>query len=163
MKTEVIVRRLHISRKSERHYFHINLPVYTKGIRGIELGGFVKEKFYYRQGSRFPPAWLGIKRPPVLGQLQLQSAHPSNFFYSTELTQTDYNIGTDDYLLRNKRGEIVTLRSSQHTHGNKNEADTIQADVGEWVYGCYKDLLGVDLDRDIQYVVQVYITIEVKE
>ena len=103
----IIIQRLHITKAGEQHYFQINVPRQATTIIGIELGVVMNSNVFLSDRSLSSNQWLGIKRNKLLGDIQLQTANATNFFYKDELIQEDINIGVTDFVQKRKRIAIA--------------------------------------------------------
>lgn len=182
-----MVQRLHITKAGEQHYFQINVPRQAERITGIELGVSMNSGVFLQDRSLSADNWLSIKRNKLLGEVQLQTSNPSNFFYKDEIVQEDVNIGVTDFIQRTKRFEeedvmiqpsgleesiISTLhierkrpmknywKSHQFTHGGKKELDAVMIPNENVIYGCFKDVIGKTERTNISYIIQVYVWFE---
>lgn len=181
----LLVQRLHITKAGEQHYFQINVPRQTVIITGIELGVVMNSDVYLSDKSLSPEKWLGIKRNKLLGEVQLQTSNPANFFYKGELIQEDNNVGVTDFIQPTVGFEELDVqplprqpiqdaletnlhfepkhrirnywKSHQFTHGSKKEFDAINIANEGVIYGCFKDVIGKIEKKNISYIVQVFL------
>jgi hypothetical protein len=181
----ILIQRLHITKAGEQHFFQINIPRQAVSITGIELGVVMNSNVFLADRSLSSNHWLSMKRNKLLGEVQLQTANPSNFFYRDELIQEDINIGITDFVAKTK--DIVIIddptqmvaniddalvsilhigrkkglknywKSHQFTHGNKKEFDVVNIGNENVIYGCFKDVIGRVEKQHINYIVQVYV------
>ncbi len=184
---QTIVQRLHITKAGEQHYFQINVPRQATSITGIELGVVMNTNVFLRDKSLSSNNWLSIKRNKLLGEVQLQTSNPSNFFYRGELIQEDNNVGVTDFVqptndieeldvqpfpkqsildaiefnlhFERKRPFRNYWKSHQFTHGNKKEFDAINIANETVIYGCFKDVIGTIEKKNISYIVQVFLMV----
>lgn len=183
----LLVQRLHITKAGEQHYFQINVPRQATSITGIELGVVMNTNVFLSDKSLSSNNWLSIKRNKLLGEVQLQTSNPSNFFYKGELIQEDNNIGVTDFVQRVEEfeeGDVQLIprlliddaieaslhfqrrrpfrnywKSHQFTHGDKKEFDAINVANEGVIYGCFKDVIGTIEKKNISYIVQVFLTV----
>ena len=176
MIQDVVVQRLQITKKGERHYFQINVPRQAEKIVGVELGAFLNTAVVLADRSLSANNWLSIKRNKQIGEVQLQTSNQPNFFYSGELIQEDANIGIADFINTGKSEEVVVRqlkvdpppsknywKSRQFTHGGRRELDEILIDEQRTIYGCFKDVIGEAEGKNIDYTVLIYVWFQLND
>jgi len=100
---------------------------------------------------------IPFKRNTLVGELKLQSCEEANIFYATHL-QTDENLGAGDY------SQLGQWNAKPFTHQNKTEEDVVVVDGDSTIIsGIYKDRIGEMNKVDFEYVVNVYVWIEIEE
>ena len=187
MKEKVIVQRLHINKAGEHHYFQINVPREAEKVVGIQSGVSMLTNVFLQDRSLSSNHWLSIKRDKLIGEIQMQTANSSNFFYRGEVVQEDINVGVTDFIqpprpvvsefedvllphsalednissvlhFEKRRGIIKNYwRSHQFTHGSKTALDVVMIDNQNVIYGCFKDVIGRTEQKNISYIIQVYV------
>ena len=100
---------------------------------------------------------IPFKRNTFIGELKLQSCEEANIFYATHL-QTDENIGAGDF------SQNRNWKASAFTHQSKTEEDIVIVDADTTiVQGIYKDRIGEMNKTDVEYIVNVYVWVEIEE
>lgn len=100
---------------------------------------------------------IPFKRNKLIGELKLQSCEQANIFYATHI-QSDENIGAGDF------SQNRNWRASLFSHQTKTEEDIVIVDGDSTIIqGIYKDRLGEQSKADYEYVVNVYLWIEIEE
>jgi len=100
---------------------------------------------------------IPFKRNMLIGELKLQSCEEANIFYATHL-QTDENLGAGDF------SQNRNWRASAFTHQSKTEEDIVIVDGDSTIIqGIYKDRIGEVNKGDFEYIVNVYVWIEIEE
>ncbi len=162
MIQDVKIRRLHIRKQGERHYFQINLPRQAERIVGIELGAFFRTAIAKR-GDQKSDYLLTVKRNRVCGEVQLQTTGRSNFFFTGQLVQEDIN---DRFTVMSPyEGKVLPAlwNSSSFSSGGRKELDEVLLEKEKIIYGCYKDAVGKSEGKDFEYTVLLYVWFEYED
>ena len=100
---------------------------------------------------------IPFKRSALIGELKLQSCEKENIFYAAH-HGTDENLGSGDFSQR--EGWIATA----YTHERKAEEDVVMISGDtSIIQGTFKDRIGELSKVDYEYMVNVYVWIEVEE
>jgi hypothetical protein len=100
---------------------------------------------------------IPFKRNTLIGELKLQSCEEANIFYATHL-QTDDNIGAGDF------SQNGNWKARTFTHQSKTEEDIVIVDADTTIIqGIYKDRIGESNKTDVEYIVNVYVWVEIEE
>ncbi|MES2565483.1 MAG: hypothetical protein V4565_01375 [Bacteroidota bacterium] len=98
-----------------------------------------------------------FKRSRLIGDLKLQSCEEANWFYSTDVLESDANLSYGDF----SQGGFPV---NDYTHGNKRTEEIVKIDADSTIIqGWYLDAFGKSLKTDIRYEVTVYVWINVEE
>ena len=162
MIQDVKIQRIHIRKKGERHYFQMNLPRQAERIVGIELGAFFKTAIKKRRYQKFDYL-LGVKRNRVCGEMQLQTTGRSNFFFTGQLIQEDIN---DRFTVMSPyEAKVLPMlwNSTSFSSGRRKELDQVLIENEKIIYGCYKDGLGIEQEKDFEYTVMLYVWFEYED
>lgn len=100
---------------------------------------------------------IPFKRNTLIGELKLQSCEEANIFYAAHL-QSDQNIAAGDF------SQSRTFIPAAFSHQTKSEEDIVVVDGDSTIIqGIYKDRIGEQNKADFEYVVNVYVWIEIEE
>ena len=92
-----------------------------------------------------------------VAELKLQSCEKANVFYATDIT-LDANIPQGDYSLEGR------WQGAEFTHKRKSEEEEIGVNgKSTIIQGVVKDKIGLLLNINFEYVVNVYVWIEVED
>lgn len=174
MREQVVITPVNITKAGEVRFFQIRLPKNSRQIIGIEIGGrriskgengallfplqppIIKEPGIFASMSSTLD-WLTFKRNTFIGELKLQSCEQANIFFAADI-QTDENLGFGDFSQNSKWQAIV------FSHQSKTEEDTVKVNGDTTiVQGIYKDRLGEQSKTDVQYIVNVYVWVEIED
>ena len=177
MKEQVCITPVAISKAGQVKHFQIKLPKTAKKVIGVELGGrflkdikgkeavevitniaespytmeiiphdaFIKEKVYPEIKR------TSFKRNILIGELKLQSCEEANIFYAGEL-RIDNNLSYNDFSY-NRYWQIEAF-----THQAQTFEDTVITDADSTILlGMYKDNIGLEAKRDLNYIMNVYV------
>lgn len=101
--------------------------------------------------------FISFKRNILIGELKLQSCEEANIFYAEHI-HTDENLGWADY------SENASWQASAFTHQTKTEEDVVVVDGDSTIIqGVYKDKLGEQNSSDFEYVITIYVWVEVEQ
>lgn len=161
MIEQVIITPVGITKAGQIKYFQIRLPKNSKQIIGIEIGvrriTGIPESQLNEQNILVElrnTGWLTYKRNTFIGELKLQSCEEANIFYSTDI-QMDQNLGFGDFSQHPK------WQANVFSHQSKTEEDTVVVNGDTTiVQGIYKDHIGEQNKTDLQYIVNVYVWVE---
>lgn len=177
MKEQVCITPVTISKAGQVKHFQIKLPKTAKKVIGVEIGGrFLRETKgkeaiavlanvsdvpktiepvrnelqTYANGTvesqRTP-----FKRNTLIGDLKLQSCEEANIFYAGEL-RIDNNLHYGDF--SNNR----FWRAEPFTHQMQTFEDVVITNADSTILlGMYKDNIGLETKRDMNYTVNVYV------
>ena len=101
---------------------------------------------------------IPFRHNTLVGELKLQSCEEANIFYATHL-QTDENLGAGDF------SQNRFWKASAFTHqSSKCEEDIVIVDGDSTIIqGIYKDRIGEMNKTDVEYMVNVYVWVEIEE
>lgn len=100
---------------------------------------------------------IPFKRNVLIGELKLQSCEQANIFYATHV-QMDENLAQGDY------SQTQEWKATAFTHKNKAEQDIVMVDGDSTIIqGIFKDQIGIMNKADLEYVVNVYVWIEIDD
>lgn len=183
-KEQVIITPLRITKALQNKHFQVKLPKTAKKIIGIELGGFWMGKrgdggviFIGSSGGFSPYALSEVKfdapsrisigrdggkgvqffrRNILIGELKLQSCEEANIFYAGHL-QMDNNLSQGDFT------QNPFWTPQPFTHETKAFEEHIIVDADSTVIsGLYRDRLGEISKAQVDYLVNLYVWIEVQ-
>lgn len=98
-----------------------------------------------------------FKRTILIGELKLQSCEQANIFFASHF-QLDENLGAGDY------SQNQYWKANLFTHQIKAEEDIVIVDGDSTIIaGIFKDRLGELNKSDFEYIVNVYVWIEIQE
>jgi len=181
MKEQVLITALKITKAGQVKTFQVRIPKNAVRIIGIEIGGRLI-KSPRRDGTRseaidvasgngtiageFNPklnmhaeaikSLMPFKRNVLFGELKLQSCEEANIFYAAHV-MSDENIGMGDF---SKKGN---WDAHVFTHQQKTEEDIVIVNGDSTIIqGIYKDRIGELNKMDYQYIMNVYVWVEVE-
>ena len=181
IREQVVITPVNITKAGQVRHFQVKLPKNAKRIIGIELGGRLLthgEVAIIREPIKYSPVVGGIegsvgssgsgssgeirpsglfKRNTLIGEVKLQSCEEANIFYAGHL-QTDENIAMGDF------SQSRTWLPSAFTHQAQSFEERVVVD-GEstMIQGMYRDRLGEQNKINYNYLVNVYVWIEIEE
>jgi hypothetical protein len=189
IREQVVITPVNITKAGQVKHFQVKLPKNAKRIIGIELGGRILthgEVAIIRDTPFFSPVAGGVegssgsaggaasgsgssgssgeirlsglfKRNKLIGEVKLQSCEEANIFYAGHL-QTDENIAMGDF------SQSRTWVPSAFTHQAQSFEERVIVD-GEstMIQGMYRDRLGEQTKVNYNYIVNVYVWIEIEE
>lgn len=187
IREHVVITPISIKKAGQVKHFQVKLPKNTKSIIGVELGGRwlpeskdviialpkeataqaapessatpTKEAIkvaYNVRATEWSKANF-FKRNTLIGEIKLQSCEEANIFYSGHL-QLDNNIGYGDF--SQSRNWIAAAFTHQ---ANSFEERVVVDGESTIVQGVYKDRFGELNKIIINYLVNVYVWIEIEE
>ncbi|MGQ0829347.1 MAG: hypothetical protein ACT4ON_13245 [Bacteroidota bacterium] len=93
----------------------------------------------------------------IVAELKLQSCEKANIFYATDIT-ADTNIPQGDYSLQG------FWQANEFTHKTKAEEEEIEVNADSTILqGVLKDKIGESFNINFDYVVSVYVWVEMEE
>ena len=108
-------------------------------------------------GSELVNFFPAFKRNSLFGELKLQSCEEANIFYALHV-QTDENLGQGDF------SQFAAWQEKIFTHQNKQEEDVVIVDGDTTILdGIFTDRIGDMNQADYEYVVSVYVWVEIDE
>lgn len=173
MQEQVCITQLTISKAGQVKHFQIRLPKTAKKVIGVEIGGrFYKDKRVKAVATtaaasiaiaaigKEPIAISGVtseikrtpfKRNQLVGELKLQSCEEANVFYAGEL-RIDSNMAYGDYT------KSTQWIPEVFTHQMQTFEDVVITNADSTVInGMYKDNIGIQLNQDVNYLLNVYL------
>ncbi len=181
-KEQVIITPLRITKGLQNKHFQVKLPKTAKKIIGIELGGFwmgargdggvifigspggaavypadsFKLEAAMFAASRDLKGVQFFRRNILIGELKLQSCEEANIFYAGHL-QMDNNLSQGDFT------QTPFWTPQPFTHEIKSFEEHIIVDADSTVIsGLYRDRIGEITKANIDYLVNLYVWIEVE-
>lgn len=155
-KRQIIATTLSISGQGELKHFQVKIPFSAALIIGVETG--VRAKAIIENPR--PPVKRAMERKEMenpfsneilVGELKLQSCEKANIFYAKEIKVLNEDAGF----------KIGSFRENSWTHGMKKELDEVAVDGNTTIIsGIYRDRVGEQMKKDIQYEVNVYLWYE---
>lgn len=183
IREQVIITPIIIRKAGQVRHFQVKLPKNAKRIIGIELGGrwlgesidkviavpaaasaspaaapteAIKKEMLALKATTERKANF-FKRNILIGEIRLQSCEEANIFYAGHL-QGDNNIGYGDF----SKNSYWT--STVFTHqANAFEERVIVDAESTIIQGVYKDRYGEHYKTIVNYLVNVYVWIEIEE
>lgn len=165
IREQVIITALSIQKAGQVKHFQVKLPKNAKRIIGIELGGrwlsltqnsfVVPPKEIIKEVFR--DKGLAFKRNFLIGEVRLQSCEEANIFYAGHL-QWDSNIGHADFS-KNKNWTPFVFTHQE----NAFEERIIVDGESTILQGIYKDRSGEQNSPLVNYLLNVYVWIEIDE
>lgn len=175
IREQVVITPINITKAGQVKHFQVKLPKNAKRIIGIELGGrlLANNKIAIPSDSSGYEAVLEVKasavieaserrtgffkRNKLIGEVKLQSCEEANIFYAGDL-QSDENIAMGDF------SQSRFWMSSVFSHQAQSFEERVIVD-GEstMIQGIYRDRLGEQSKISYNYLVNVYVWIEIEE
>lgn len=146
MTSDIVVTKINISRSGELNFFQVNIPKDVVGITGIQTGIL---------GINVPGAKFSSKNH--VGTIKLQTETPANMCYCGEVyfgsgalenTLTGFDTANRD---------MVKLFTFPFASGSSSDVETTMIRDTYTLYGCYEDLLGKQLGRNVSYTIGLYL------
>jgi hypothetical protein len=170
-REQVVISQIRIAKAGQVKHFQVKLPKTAKRIIGIELGAkgnFLKREVPFAEvdSGKEVPIRDGViregigssvifRRNVLVGELKLQSCEEANLFYSGYI-QTDENIGIADYSQR-------FFVPNVFTHQTHSFEEIVIVDAESTILqGIYRDRIGEQSKTDYNYLVSVYVWIEIE-
>lgn len=152
MREQVNITQLEITKAGQVKHFQIKLPKTAKRVIGIEIGGrLIRTENPRPVPNPKEPRNSLFKRNQLVGELKLQSCEEANVFYAGEL-RLDSNMDYGDYTKHSKWIPEV------FTHQMQSFEDVVITDAESTVImGMYKDTIGLQNQRDVNYMLNVYL------
>lgn len=167
IREQVVVTPIEISIAGQVKHFQVKLPKNSKRIIGVELGwrllqnrkGIADKQIEYNAPIRIEPSRSKtfFRRNILIGDVKLQSCEEANIFYAGNV-QTDENIAMGDF------SQNQNWMPSAYTHqANSFEERIIVDGDSTMIQGLYRDRLGEQYKISYNYLVNVYVWIEIEE
>lgn len=174
MREQVIITPIVITKAGQIKHFQVKLPNNAKQIIGIEIGGrwltrtkadivealpaaeapMLEITTVLSEAIRFESEIrIGtfFKRNTLVGELKLQSCEEANIFYAGQL-QIDNNMSLGDFSMNR------FWRAKPFTHQAQAIEDVVNVDSKTTIIqGVYKDHLGLEAEKYVNYLVNVYV------
>jgi hypothetical protein len=188
MKERVIVKRVVITKRGEIQYFQIRLPRNAERIIGIETsisrtGKGFSEYVHSRGYAATPvaavaapaikvpvpvpvplpkpggsPAVLRFQRNALIGELKLQSLERANVFYSSEVFESDRNVGFGDFSVSR------FFPVNPWSHEILREPEPVEVDgITTLIGGVFTDAIGAQFKTNLSYQANVFVWYEIKD
>jgi hypothetical protein len=173
-REQVVISQVRITKAGQVKHFQVKLPKTAKRIIGIELGargGFPRKEVVIIRDGEVKPVREGtgvatpdsttrsetfFKRNTLIGELKLQSCEEANLFYSGYL-QNDENIALGDF----SQSRVWTPTVFTHQTHSFEEVVIVDAE-STIIQGIYRDRIGEQSKTDYNYLVNVYVWIEIE-
>jgi hypothetical protein len=146
MTSDIVVTKINITRSGELNFFQVNIPKDVVGITGIQTGIL---------GVHIPGDGFGDKNH--VGSIKLQAETPANMCYCCEVY---FGSGTLENTLTGfdtASGDMVNLFTFPFASGSSSGVETTMIRNTHTIYGCYEDILGKQLGRDVPYTIGLYL------
>jgi hypothetical protein len=100
---------------------------------------------------------ISVNQNLIVAELKLQSCERANIFYATDVI-ADTNIPQGDYSLQG------AWQGNEFTHRTKAEEEEIEVNADTTILqGVLKDMIGTGFNLNFDYVVNVYVWVEMDE
>lgn len=142
VREDVVVVTINVTSKDSQQYFQVVVPRDTTRITGIESSVVLQSV-------------LPANSELFLGNLQLQAEGQTNFCYCTDifLDRPNTQITTFGF------PGVGWIKNAFEQSGMK-EAEPLDIKGCHVLYGCFKDIIGQNLNTDLTYTVSFCIWIE---
>ncbi|TRU49819.1 MAG: hypothetical protein EWV91_07040 [Microcystis aeruginosa Ma_QC_Ca_00000000_S207] len=158
LKEQVISQQVSITRKAMIRNFELRLPRHAKRVIGLESGvRMVSALPEPIQPASFAES-LQFIPSRVMGELRLQHIGKSGLFFSTQVMEQDSGLAYGDFSM------TAGFKTASWTHQGKREPFSVQVDrEASILLGMYKDIIGEQLNRHLEYQVLIHLWFETKE
>lgn len=155
---QVLSEKILITQKGTIRHFQLRMPRSAEKLIGVECGVMMnsvlpvlQQPAGFAQSVQFFPT-------RNMGELTLQNVGKGNLFYSVPVIEQDAHVSYADY------SNQTAFAPKCYTHSGKREPMEVNIPrETAIIMGMYKDLLGTQLNTDLQYWILVHLWFETKE
>lgn len=155
---QVQSEKIFITQKGTIRHFQLRIPRSAEKLVGIECGvqmnavlPTIQQPAGFAQSLTFYPS-------RTMGELSFQNIGKGNLFYSVPVMEQDAHVSYANYAHQSD------FAPKCYTHCAKREPVEIEIKRDTAiVMGMYKDLLGVQLNQNLQYWIFIHLWFETKE
>lgn len=157
LREQVSSEKLFITQKGTIRHFQLRVPRSAEKLVGIECGVSMNSVLPTLQQPAGFTESLTYFPTRIMGEVTLQNVGKGNLFYSVPVIEQDAHVTYGDY-------SFLGFAPKCFTHCLKREA--VEVNIGREtaiIMGMYKDLLGKQLNNDLQYWIFIHMWFETKE
>ena len=155
---QVLSEKIFITQKGTIRHFQLRVPRSAEKLIGMECGvrmnsvlPVLQQPAGFTQSLQFFPT-------RIMGELTLQNVGKGNLFYSVPVIEQDAHVSYGDY------SNQAAFAPKCYTHCAKREPVEINIPRDTAIImGMYKDLLGTELNDNLQYWILIHLWFETKE
>lgn len=157
MKKQVVIHTLSLYQRGQRIHDQISLPNNAIRITGVHQSLIMKSP-NIQIISDITKDGLFFRQTLVVGDLRMQTFTKENWFYAAALTIQDRNLFLGDMSI------VGGFFPHPATHSPVNftfQSVNVNAS-GKLVHLYFRDRWGVQLEKDIEYEVKIYLELEIE-